>query len=240
MKYLDLSYTTPERNLACDELLLELGESGLGDCDCLRLWVPPSPFVVVGYANKVETEVHADRCAQLGIPVRRRVSGGGTVVLTPGCLAYAVVLAVDALPELASITGTARYVLTRVAAAVETVIHRPVAIEGDSDLAVDGLKFAGNAQRRKKRCALFHGTLLLADEGALIQHLLPMPSKQPQYRQARPHQEFIRGLGVGAEELKTALRQALEAHEPAEPPPLDALDALAREKYATDSWNLRQ
>ena len=57
MKVLDLTLPTPAENLACDEALLDAAESGAGG-EALRFWESPVHFVVVGYANKVATEVN--------------------------------------------------------------------------------------------------------------------------------------------------------------------------------------
>ena len=85
MRHLDLTIPSPAENLACDEALLDWCESGDG-VECLRFWESPEPFVVVGYANKVETEVNVAACEARKIPILRRCSGGGTVVQGPGCL----------------------------------------------------------------------------------------------------------------------------------------------------------
>ncbi|MEI9961800.1 MAG: hypothetical protein WDM76_11895 [Limisphaerales bacterium] len=64
-------------------------------------------------------------------------------------------------------------------------------VSGHTDLALHGLKFSGNSQRRKKNFLLFHGTFLLNFDLALVGELLRMPSLQPNYRQSRSHDEFI-------------------------------------------------
>src|ERR1039458_3609667 len=91
MRHLDLTIPSPAENLACDEALLDWCESGTG-AECLRFWESPEPFVVVGYANKVETEVNVAACEARKIPILRRCSGGGTVAQGPGCLNYALIL----------------------------------------------------------------------------------------------------------------------------------------------------
>ena len=91
MHFLDLTLPTPEENLACDEALLLQCEQE-GGPEVLRVWEPASPFVVVGYGNRVRENVHIAICSALGIPVLRRCTGGGTVVQAPGCLNYALVL----------------------------------------------------------------------------------------------------------------------------------------------------
>jgi hypothetical protein len=62
-KHLDLTLPSPAENLACDEALLDWCEENGGE-EILRFWESPETFVVVGYANKVATEVNVSGCAQ--------------------------------------------------------------------------------------------------------------------------------------------------------------------------------
>ena len=55
MKTLDLSFSEPALNLACDEVLLDEVHSGNRE-PTLRFWESPSLFVVVGYGNDIERE----------------------------------------------------------------------------------------------------------------------------------------------------------------------------------------
>ncbi|MGH7993387.1 MAG: lipoyl protein ligase domain-containing protein, partial [Limisphaerales bacterium] len=66
MKLLDLTLASPAENLACDEALLNWSEAAGGEI--LRFWEPREYFVVVGYANRVETEVNVAACQAHGIP----------------------------------------------------------------------------------------------------------------------------------------------------------------------------
>src|SRR5215475_5161081 len=91
MKWLDLTLPAPEENLACDEALLDLCDDGF-DHEILRCWEPQQHFVVVGYSERVEKEVDRAACAARNIPVRRRTTGGGTVLQGPGCLNYSLIL----------------------------------------------------------------------------------------------------------------------------------------------------
>src|SRR2546422_3154717 len=67
MHLLDLTFPTPAENLACDEALLDLCEQG-GAGEVLRFWEPREYFVVVGYANKVASEVNLAACRGLAQP----------------------------------------------------------------------------------------------------------------------------------------------------------------------------
>lgn len=241
MKILNLTLPTPEENLACDEALLEACEEEWegADAGVLRFYESPRPFVVVGYGNRVATEVDVDACEAQGIPILRRPSGGGTVVLGPGCLAYALVLRIDAAPELGTVTGTNRWVMERNRTAIESVVGRPVWVRGFTDLTLGTLKFSGNAQRRRRRAVLFHGTFLLSMDLEKVAGWLRRPSWEPEYREGREHGEFIVNLGVPVEAVRGAMVRVWGAAAVWEAR-LDAgVARLVAERYGRREWNRR-
>jgi lipoate-protein ligase A len=253
MRYLDLTFPSPAENLAGDEALLDWCEAGDGD-EVLRFWEPREYFVVVGYANKIAGEVNISVCEAKGIPVYRRCSGGGTVLQGPGCLNYSLILRVTADGPLHNIAVANQFIMRRNRAAIQNLFPnsetpdakrqtpdaRPeIAVRGHTDLAIRDRKFSGNSQRRRKQFLLFHGTFLLHFDLALISELLPLPSKQPAYREHRSHDQFLMNLNVPAEKVKAALRQAWQAEEELKNPPLEKIKALALEKYATREWNFK-
>ncbi len=238
MLFCDLTLPTPEENLAFDEALLDMCEAGFSG-PVLRFWAPETRFVVVGYANKVALEVNADACRDRNIPILRRCTGGGTVLQGPGCLNYSVVLRIDSDPQLGGIPGTNKYVMERNREAVQTLLEAPVQLEGHTDLAVGGLKFCGNAQRRRRHCLIFHGCFLLACDIALMEEVLFMPSKRPEYRNNRRHGEFVTNIAVSPAALIAALKAVWNAARPLTECPLAETQVLAREKYSRAEWNLK-
>jgi len=238
MQLCDLTLGTPEENLACDEALLDYCEGGDSD-ELLRLWAPLEYFVVLGYANKAATEVNLALCRILNIPVRRRCTGGGTVLQGPGVLNYSLILRTDDSGPFHSIAATNKFILERHRDALANLVLAPVEWRGQTDLAIGGLKCAGNAQRRRRRFLLFHGSFLLHLDLELLQKVLPQPSQQPDYRLNRAHSEFLVNLNLPNHTLKTALSRAWNATVPLDPIPLDQITSLAREKYALDEWNLK-
>lgn len=238
MKYCDLTLPTPAENLACDEALLDLCEAERGR-EVLRLWEPAGFFVVLGYANRAATEANLEWCRRRAIPVLRRCSGGGTVLQGPGCLNYSLVLRFDETSPLRSITATNEFILQRHRQALAALLGAPIERQGHTDLAIGGLKFCGNSQRRRQHALLFHGCLLLDLDISLVQQALPLPSRQPDYRRQRPHTDFLMNLKTPAHHLKAALRQAWNADEPAIEFPIDMVQALARQKYSRDEWNFK-
>lgn len=238
MKFLDLTLPCPSENLAADEALLDGCEAG-GDDEILRFWEPREPFVVVGYANKIASEVNAAACQRRRIPIFRRCSGGGTVVQMPGGLNYSLILKITEDGPTHGITSANQFIMERNRQALAAATGRPVVVRGHTDLVIDDKKFAGNSQRRRRNYLLFHGTILLAGDLNLISELLPMPSLEPDYRGNRSHLDFVMNLDVSAERVKAALREAWEAYESLIDPPVKQIAALARNKYSTAEWNYK-
>lgn len=268
MQLLDLTLATPEANLACDEMLLDLCEGGF--CEgVLRFWESPEYFVVLGYANKAATEVDLDACHRLGIPILRRCSGGGAVVQGRGCLNYSLVLRIDG--TLQSITQTNCQVMQRNRDALRAMlsmiyeknqilgtlsplsplrgdgenqnVRSPVAgnveVRGHTDLALDKLKFSGNSQRRRRDFLLFHGSFLLNFDLSLITELLKFPSKEPDYRQGRSHGEFLTNLPLSPLAVKLALQNEWQVATLMTEVLQPRIDQLVAERYSRQEWNFK-
>lgn len=242
MPVLDLSLPSPAENLALDEALLEAAEANdypeLYGQGLLRFWESPTHFVTLGYTNRAATEANLPECARRGIPVLRRCSGGGTVVQGPGCLNYALIGTI-APGQALNVGETNCQVMRRNQAALAGLLGQDVELAGHTDLAIHGLKFSGNAQKRKQRYFLFHGTLLLNFNLELVQDILLPPSKEPDYRANRSHREFIRNLNLPAPAVKAAITAAWGAGKPTDLWPRDRMKDLVANRYLLDNWNLK-
>lgn len=242
MKLLDLTLPSPAENLAVDEVFLDAAENGGGEM--ILFWEPRETFVVVGYANKVATEVNVAACEAKGIPIFRRCTGGGTVVQMRGGLNYSLILEINEAGETRNITTANQFIMEKNRAAFESEIklqnfNYKISVRGHTDLCLGDWKFAGNSQRRRKNYLLFHGTLLLNCDLKVISELLLMPSLEPDYRASRPHSDFVTNLSLPAATVKAALSKEWKAKEVFKNPPLEEIEKLAREKYSTDVWNFK-
>jgi len=155
-------------------------------------------------------------------------------------LNYALVLRIDTQGPLRSISSTNDFVMERHRAALAALSGLPVERQGHTDLAIAGCKCCGNAQRRQRRCVLFHGTFLLALDVGLVEELLPMPARQPAYRHHRTHRDFLRNLSLPAAAVKQTLRAAWRAAEELLDPPARETAELAGRKYAARDWTFRR
>jgi lipoate-protein ligase A len=238
MRFLDLTLPAAADNLALDEALLLEAESGRGG-EVLRLWEWPTHAVVLGAGCVLADDVDESACRAGGVPVLRRVSGGGTVLLGPGCLCFSLVLAYDRGPALCEITPSYEYILGRVGEALAGLLPG-IGRAGTSDLADGGLKFSGNAQQRKRHHLLHHGTLLYDFDVTRIGRYLRSPARQPEYRRGREHAAFVRNLPAGVDELKRRLRIGWRADEELTDWPREAVRRLSEEKYTREEWIRRR
>ncbi len=238
MKYLDLTFTDPYANVACDEALLNVCESGF-DHSILRFWESDQYFVVLGISNKINQEADLAACTRDKIPVLRRCSGGGTVLQGPGCFNYSLILKIEDYPQIKNIQDTHKFVLEQHRQAFQPYVQGEIRHLGICDLAINRLKFSGNAQRRKKRFVLYHGTLLLDFDLHLIRKYLRMPEDQPEYRNKRSHQDFLINLSIPADIVKQILLETWGSTEVFREIPHSLIDELIETKYATNNWTYK-
>jgi len=241
MRVLDLSFHEPAVNLALDEVLLDSAERGRAG-ECLRFWECPVPFVVLGVSQKVQEEVCEDACQRDGVSILRRCSAGGCVLQGPGSLNFSLVLSYERGPALRNIRESYCYILCRIRERLATRGVR-ASLEGIADLAVDGRKVSGNAQKRRKSFVLHHGTVLYRVDALAMGRYLKEPRDRPAYRGNRPHESFVSVLPLGPDELRRAVREAFDAPEvTVEPLPDELAEArmLAQEKYLNPAWTLRR
>lgn len=224
----DVTLPTPAENLAFDEALLNHAEENIGE-ESLRFWESPTDFIVLGVGNKIEQEINSEACIRQSIPVLKRCSGGGSVVQGPGCLNYSLILSIQKRPQLADITKTTQYILAQLKEALSKHVDG-IDIKGQSDLTLYNKKFSGNAQRRKRHYVLFHGTFLIDFDIAKISRYLAPPPKQPEYRQNRPHSDFVTNLPITKHIIKNALIEQWDAKQA--PSKLPNLNTLLKSKYA--------
>jgi lipoate---protein ligase len=236
MNLLNLTLPTLAENLALDEAILLDAEAG--GPEVLRLWQWSQHAVVLGAGGKIADDVHEDACQADDVPIARRSSGGGTVLLGPGCLLFSLVLRFDRHPALSDLHASYRYILDRVRGALEPIVG-PTSLQGSSDLALGERKFSGNAQQRKRTHLLHHGTLLYGFDFAPLSRYLKPPPRQPEYRRGRDHADFLVNLPTTQATLSRMLRDVWQGAD-SKTWPEELVKKLVDERYARPEWISRR
>lgn len=170
----------------------------------------PSEAIVMGISAKPEEVINFNKMQEEPIPLIRRFSGGGTVLIDENCVMATFIcnqaeLGVPCFPQPVFRWSEAFY--------------RPV-FEGfefslrENDYVINHRKFGGNAQYMMKNRWLHH-TSFLWDYSPEKMDYLKMPSKRPQYRQQRSHSEFLCKLNAyfpHLEEFSGKLLNQLKSH----------------------------
>lgn len=182
-------------NMSVDEaLLLEAPDAP----PALRLYGWREPSVSLGL-RQVEP-AWLDRCKALGVPVVRRVTGGGAV-LHAGDLTYSVVspLAAPELPR--DLRGSYEWIRARLIRGLELAglaAERSRAEPGADrlelcfagatgyEVELDGEKLVGSAQRRGARAFLQHGSIRLSDDTVLYRALTGAAPRAPKPAELDP------------------------------------------------------
>lgn len=154
---------SPQFNLALEEALLEaVGRWGLV---VVRVWVNPRS-VVVGYGLDPCEEVECGEARRLGVPVVRRISGGGAVYHDYGNVNFSLFLpgrrGVDRLYRLG----------TSIVVGALSRLGLKAHVENVNDVVVGSWKVSGSAAAIRAGSSLFHATLLVSADLNTLRRLV--------------------------------------------------------------------
>ncbi|MBI4863270.1 MAG: lipoate--protein ligase family protein [Candidatus Riflebacteria bacterium] len=234
---------TPQEDLAFEE---DLVSNRVASLPAVFVYRWRSPVLVLGYAQD-QGALDLDSCSRLGVPVVRRLSGG-TGVVHHRALALALALRADhawagdlrglydrflrVLSRALDVPGSVR--AAGAGPGEPRVPRSPICFEGHlaESLLLDGRKFVGCAQVRRRAAVMIHGTVLFGLDATLQAALYGVDAARIERAATAVPQLDRPDLPTRvASELAAALGLALAA--PAlRPPP--GREALAR--YGDPHW----
>lgn len=155
------------------------------------VWRPDRIMLVLGHSNPVSCSVIEANVLHDGIPLYRRPSGGQAVVLTPAMLAVSAAYGLDyptsPYPFFTVFTS-------RLIRALERLGVTGLSRQGISDITLEGRKIAGSAIHQNRERLFYHAVLNIGEPGETFKKYLLHPQREPEYRQRRPHDEFVTSL----------------------------------------------
>lgn len=162
--------------------------------------------VVLGISGKPEEMVHLDRAA--GVPLIKRFTGGGTVIVDTNTLFVSFISAADTLAHVSPYPEPILQWTSEVYDEALRQCGETGFATKANDYCIEDLKFGGNAQSISGQRWLHH-TSLLWDYEPERMALLQMPARRPAYRADRPHSDFVRGLAASAVSDRSQLLDAI-------------------------------
>lgn len=145
-----------------------------------------APSIVMGISGKPQLLLNGPLLEQRPVPVIRRLSGGGTVIVDENTYFVSFICNSAAV----NTPCIPHHILKWT-----EEIYKPLFPQADfrlqeNDYAIGDKKFGGNAHYLRKDRFLHHSSLLWDFDPARMEYLL-IPPKMPAYRQQRSHHDFL-------------------------------------------------
>ena len=258
---------TPEldgpTNMAMDEAMLLLADQGL-IAPTLRIYSWAPACVSLGYFQNTSQTVDVDLCAQLGLGLVRRLTGGGALYHDDE-VTYSLAWPGQTKQIPSNIEGSYQTILQAIGQGLNNGLgavldsSHGAGSYGDEafclarsscyDLTLSGKKVVGSAQRRMKNGFLQHGSILLGRKPGRLLELFGRTSSSLNL-------ETIQARTIGLREalgheisFDQASSSVVGGFESVLGVTLEKSDLLAherglvqrliKEKYGLDSWNRR-
>lgn len=139
---------------------------------------------VLGISRSPDEDLWLPRLRADQIPIIKRYSGGGTVLLDVNSVMVSWILSTP-LPSPQTLLNWSLRIY-------EPIFPTQFRIR-EHDYTLGDKKIGGNAQYlQRTRCV--HHTTFLWDLPEALAYYLPLPSKQPAYRRLRSHEDFLTGI----------------------------------------------
>lgn len=228
--------TEPYFNLAAEQYLMENAPG-----DIVMLW-RNSPAVVVGRNQNTAAEVDEGFLRAHGIPVVRRMTGGGAVFHDLGNVNFTVIRdwREGYFGDYSYFTAPVREFLSGLGIKAE--------LSGRNDLLIDGMKCSGNAQTSYRGRFMHHGTLLFSADVADISGALRPDESKFEGKAVRSVASRVTNISghlprpMTAEEFIRQLHDFFAAQPQADEMALtdderQGIQRLADERYSRWEWN---
>lgn len=242
-RYLEHDGVTSSFGLAVDETLQRAGQP------CLRLYTYRSHCALLGKFQHLAAEIDVAWCSRNAVPINRRPTGGGAIVMGEDQLGVAIV---DSTTR-AGVPDHPKEIFARYGRALLAGLERlgiRGQLEAKNDLRVNGRKIAGlGVCRDASGSFLFHASLLVdLDVDLMLRALKISAEKLSDKLRARVADNLTtvrRELGgaISTSEVREAIRRGFADEEGVtfELAPLDAAEIraareLEREKYLDLEW----
>jgi len=212
-RLLKTNFSTAFTNMAIDRAVLVMSSKG-GVLPTVRFYGWEPSAISIGYFQSLEEEVDLDTCRKLGVDYVRRITGGGAVFHEEE-LTYSIVIPENhpQIPEnilesYGKICGAVMRGLDNLGIESKYV---PI-----NDIITGGRKISGNAQTRKSKTVLQHGTVLTDVDVEKMFSVLKVPNEKikdkliADVRQRVTSIKHVLGKEIRFEDVAKAMKSGFE------------------------------
>lgn len=212
-------------------------------------WEPPA--ISIGYFQSLEEEVDLDVCKKYGVDYVRRITGGGAVFHDKE-LTYSIVIPEDHFQIPKNIMES----YSRICGALIKGLKQ-LGIESRyvpiNDIVTNGKKISGNAQTRKAKTVLQHGTIIMDVDVEKMFSLLKVPNEKirdkliSDVKQRVTSIKKILGEDIGFTNVAEAMKIGFEEEFDVElnegiltKEEIELTNKFEKEFFSTREWNHRR
>ncbi|AFN04155.1 lipoate--protein ligase family protein [Pyrococcus furiosus DSM 3638] len=249
MRFIPLIVARPEVQMAIDEAILIARSEGKVP-DTVRLYVFKPSSVTIGRFQSVRHDVNVEKAEELGIPIVRRITGGGSVFHDEyGEITYSVIIDENYHPSLKNIYESYRFLAGPLVDALQDLGVK-AEFSGLNDIVVNGKKISGSAQTRKRGVILQHGTFMYATRLEVLGSVLKVSKEKLKDKGIKSIFERVttlekEGIEMSREEAYNLLKNSFFRAFPLEEGELtkyelELAEKLIEEKYGRKEWNFQR
>jgi lipoate---protein ligase len=174
-RFLLTGYHTAAENMAIDHAILTANSKGLVP-PTVRFYGWNPSAISIGYFQHLTEEIDIDACHHHGVEYVRRITGGGAVFHEHE-LTYSIVVSEDHPKISKNILESYKRICGAVMNGL-TFLDLESTYAPINDILVNGKKISGNAQTRKYKTVLQHGTVLIDVDVDKMFQILKVPDEK--------------------------------------------------------------
>ncbi len=214
----------------------------------IRFWTWKPSAVSIGYFQSLKDEVDDSKTKELGVDIVRRRTGGGAVYHDNlGEITYSIIAPENMFPKniIESYKEICGYLINAFDSLGIKSEFRPI-----NDIIVNGKKISGNAQTRRNKILLQHGTILYTVDWEKMFSMLKVGKEKMSDKVMQHVKDLVTSVkdvnpDITQKQLFEALKNSFTQGKEFETgswteEELTRAKQLAEEKYSTKEWNYKK
>ena len=156
------------------------------------IWIPLDSYIVLGRSKQETEDINLEYAKMDKIPIIRRITGGGTVLIDEGCII------IDIGFRAKNRNKTIDLLLQANTFLVEKFQSIGIPAEIDPkwpDIKVGNYKICGSCLGIRNTLFIYSASILYRSSTIeKIEYYLKLPQRSPDYRQLRGHKDFLTSI----------------------------------------------